>query len=154
MTDYLDVLLLDKDAKLPKRNHETDAGLDLYAAEDVTIAPYCCFSNQESIAENYRVIVKTGIVVKLPPGSGMFIWDRSGLAAKHGLHCLGGVVDEGYTGEIGVIMTNLSNREYHITKGDRIAQAVILPILKPEIRQVNSLESTDRASSGFGSSGR
>lgn len=78
---------------------------------------------------------------------------KSGLNVKHGITSEG-VIDVGYTGSIRVKLYNNTTEHYHVKKGDKISQLVILPILKPELELVESLEDTDRGGNGFGSSGR
>ena len=122
------------------------AGMDLRACldEDIVLKPL------------QRTLVPTGIANKLPSEEyGAFLFARSGLATKKGItlsNCVG-VVDSDYTGEIKVGLINLSNEEYTLTNGERIAQMVILPVAKAEFNQVDELEKTERGSGGFGSTG-
>jgi len=142
---------------LPSRGNPTDAGLDFHAAEDFTLLPYsaCSHLSKGTALDNaHRALVPTGIKVKIPPGTVLQIWDRSGLSAKHGLHRVAGVVDDTYTGQIFVALINLSNDTYVIKKGDRIAQGIITPVLLPQVVEVDDLENTERGEKGFGSSGK
>jgi dUTP pyrophosphatase len=132
---------LDKGAKLPSRAHEADAGLDLFARETAIIYA----------KENH--IFDTGVCVQLPKNSVGFLKSKSGLYMNHGITSEG-VVDEGYTGSIRVNLVNHSDTPYVVNKGDKISQLVILPILKPELEIVDSLEETERGDKGFGSSGK
>lgn len=155
-SNRLKVQLLHEDSIAPTRGHATDAGLDLYSHEDVTLEPFgtqttCPLSGQKF--DLFRVLVSTGVAVAVEPGFGMFIWDRSGMSAKHGQHRVAGVVDSSYRGEVKVALVNLTNKPYQIKKGDRIAQAVISPILLPEVEIVKDLDATDRGADGFGSTG-
>lgn len=128
--------------KLPTRAHETDAGLDLYSREKVIIFP------------NESYIFDTGVHIELPQNSVGLLKSKSGLWTKHNITSGEGVVDEGYTGSIRVKLVNHGNEPYMVNKGDKISQLVILPILKPTLEIVDSLEETERGSNGFGSSGK
>jgi len=130
-----------KDVNLPKYAHHGDAGMDLYAAEDVKLAPM------------ERKIVPTGIQMAIPDGNVGLVWDRSGLAAKHSLHCLAGVIDSGYRGEIGVVIINLGKEEFVVEKNTRVAQMLIQPVVSAEIEEVEDLDDTKRGEGGFGSTG-
>ncbi len=129
------------DVPLPKYAHPGDAGMDLYSAEDLVLKP------------GERKVVKTGICVAIPEGHVGLVWDRSGLAAKNSLHVLAGVIDSGYRGEIGVVLINLSDEKFEITKGMRIAQMLIQPVVSVEIEETKSLDETSRNEGGFGSTG-
>ena len=98
-------------------------------------------------------VFDTGLHIELPKNSVGFLKSKSGLYMKHGITSEG-VVDEGYTGSIRVKLINHSDVPYVVNKGDKISQLVILPILKPELEVVDSLEETERGSKGFGSSGK
>lgn len=129
------------DARLPQYTIEGDAGLELYSLEKVTLAP------------DERMIVKTGISMKIPKGYVGLIWDKSGIAAKSGIKTMGGVIDSNYRGDIGVILKNLSNEIYEIKKGDKIAQMLIQKIENPIIEEVDELDEAERGEGGFGSTG-
>ena len=132
----------DKSIELPCYQKEDDAGLDLRSAEHLVLAP------------GEKAVVKTGLKVALPKHHVGLIWDRSGLAAKHGLHSLAGVIDSGYRGELGIVLINLGKESFTIEKGMRIAQMLIQPVANHfPIVEVENLDSTDRAGTGFGSSG-
>ncbi|MFH1409023.1 MAG: dUTP diphosphatase [Nanoarchaeota archaeon] len=137
----LPVSRLHDHAELPVRNHEGDAGLDLKACEDITIN------------SGERTLVPTGIAIAVPKGHVGLVWDRSGLAVKHGMHCFAGVIDEGYRGEVKVVLQNHGNHPFKVEKGMRIAQLIIQPVLHLEPKEVDSLDETARAGKGFGSSG-
>lgn len=132
---------LREDAYLPTRGSEHAAGLDLYSIEEVLIPP------------GERALVKTGISVAVEHGTYFRIAPRSGLAYKHGIDVLAGVVDSDYRGEIAVILNNLGNKDFHVMKGDRIAQGIIEVIQLSEVVEVDDLDSTDRGANGFGSTG-
>ena len=134
-------IMLDDGAFMPTRAHEADAGLDLYAREDAIV------SAKESVTFD------TGVHIELPPDTVGFIKSKSGLNVKHGLTSEG-VIDEGYTGSIAVKLYNHGGYDYKVKRGDKISQLVILPIVKPNLEVVDSLDETDRGSNGFGSSGR
>lgn len=133
-------LRLDKDAKLPRRAHEGDAGFDLYANESVTIW------------QNGQAIISTGIACELPEGYAGFIWPRSGLATKHMINVHAGLIDQGYRGEIKVCLINHGDRPVEIRKHDRVAQMVVGPFLIDAV-EVLSLGNSERGKSGFGSTG-
>ena len=137
----LKVKKLRPDAVLPVRKRKGDAGLDLYAVEDVVLKP------------GEWKAVPTGIAVEIPEGHFGLIKDRSGLALKHALHCLAGVVDENYRGEVKVVMINLGGEEFKVERGTRIAQLLIVPYLSVEVEEVEELSDTERGERGFGSSG-
>ena len=134
-------VMLDEGAYMPTRAHSTDAGLDLYSPFDVMIM------------SNASAVIDTGVHVELPPGSVGFLKSKSGLNFKYGI--LGeGVIDAGYTGSIRVKLYNHGGDTYKIRRGDKITQLVILPVMLPDLEQVDSLEDTDRGANGFGSTGR
>ncbi|MDD4775602.1 MAG: dUTP diphosphatase, partial [Syntrophomonas sp.] len=107
------------------------------------------------IGVGQRVLVPTGIAIALPDVCEAQIRPRSGLALNHGLTLLNtpGTIDSDYRGEIKVIVINLGDQEYILTRGERIAQMVFAPVLKPEIVEVEILNSTERGSGGFGHTG-
>lgn len=126
------------------RAHADDAGLDLASAIDYELAP------------GERALIPTGVRIALPPATVGFVCPRSGLAAKHGITIVNGpgVVDEGYRGELKVALLNTDRTEtLRIARGDRIAQMVIVPIVRPTIVEVQSLDPAERGEAGFGSSG-
>ena len=132
---------LDEHGIQPTRAHATDAGLDIYSPYAVKVG-----------AHKFRTI-KTGLHVQLPSGTVGFIKSRSGLMSKHGI-TTDGTIDEGYTGQIGVILFNNSQQTYHVKQYDKIAQLVVVPVLYPKAELTNTLEGSERGSKGFGSTGR
>jgi dUTP diphosphatase len=140
----IEVQRLDPGLPMPAYARDGDAGLDLYAAETVTLAP------------GARAAVGTGIAVAIPPGCAGFVLPRSGLALRHGLSLVNtpGLIDAGYRGEIRVILIN-HDRETPVTltRGDRIAQLVIQRIEPADLVEVEKLSPTSRGSAGFGSTG-
>ncbi|MEI8143423.1 MAG: dUTP diphosphatase [Candidatus Berkelbacteria bacterium] len=137
----LKVKKLHPDAKVPQYMIGGDAGLDLFSVEDVIIKP------------GQRHAVATGLALELEPGFVSLIWDKSGIALKKGIKTMGGVIEHTYRGEYKVIMVNLSDQEYIIAKGDKIAQLLIQPIVTAEITEMEELSDTARGSGGFGSGG-
>lgn len=135
---------LDRYAFAPCRAHKTDAGLDLKAPAN-TIFVLC---------PGDRVTIDTGVHIELPHGYYGKIESKSGLNAKHGIVCCGGVIDEGYTGSIAVKLYNLGDEEYMFFGGDKIAQLIIQPYAAPEMEFVDELAPTERGDNGFGSTGR
>ncbi len=137
----LEIQKLHPEAKVPTRAYEHDAGLDLSSVETHTLDP------------GEGKIFKTGIAVALDPGFVGLIWDRSSMGKK-GIKTLGGVIDSGYRGEIGVILWNISTETQTIQAGDRIAQMLIQAVATPQTKEVKALSTTDRGAGGFGSSGK
>ena len=129
-------------AMIPARANKTDAGYDLWSVESYTLKPL------------ERKLFKTGISVEIPEGHYGRIAPRSGLAYKHGLDVLAGVIDSSYRGEIGVILINLGDKDVYITHGDRVAQLIIESCRYPEMVQVDELGVSNRGIGGFGSTGK
>ncbi|MGH2984351.1 MAG: dUTP diphosphatase [Solirubrobacterales bacterium] len=137
------IRLSDK-ATLPTRAHDNDAGLDLYSAEGARIGP------------GERVSVGTGLAVAIPEGLAGLVMPRSGLALKHGIALVNspGLIDPGYRGEVRVLLLNTDrSSEFRLASGDRIAQLLLVPIAHASPLEADSLESSVRGPSGFGSSG-
>lgn len=134
---------LAEDALLPEKAHEDDAGYDLFAGENLVISP------------GESRLVATGIALGLPPMTEAQIRPRSGLALHRQVTLLNtpGTIDAGYRGEIGVIMINHGKRDFIVTKGMKIAQMVIAPVLATRITEAFDLDDTARGSGGFGSTG-
>ncbi len=146
MTDpcAVPVRRLDPDLPLPSYAHPGDAGADLCARVDVTLAP------------GERALVPTGVALALPAGHAGFVHPRSGLAARHGISVVNapGTVDEGYRGEILVNLVNLDPREpFTVRRGDRIAQLVVQRVERVRFLEVDSLEPSTRGETGHGSTG-
>ncbi|MEY2664758.1 MAG: hypothetical protein RIT04_566 [Candidatus Parcubacteria bacterium] len=133
---------LHPDARIPSFAHVGDAGLDLYTPETISLAP------------GERKSISTGIALEIPEGYVGLIWDKSGLSHKHGIKTLGGVIDSGYRGEIGVGVVNLSDETYVFEKGHKVCQLLIQPVAHPEIVEVADLSETARGVGGFGSTGK
>ncbi len=133
---------LSGNAKLPSFAHGTDAGADLFSAENLKLEP------------GKRALVSTGIALEIPEGFAGLIWDKSGIASKSGISTMAGVIDSGYRGEIKVLLVNLSDTEYKIEEGDKIAQILFQKIEHPDFEEVQELSKADRGEKGFGSTGR
>jgi len=136
-----------KDLPLPSYQSAHAAGLDLLAAVP-DAAPL-------TLAPDERVLVPTGIAIALAPGYEAQVRPRSGLAARHGLTVLNapGTIDADYRGEVQVLLVNLGREAVTITRGMRVAQLVIAPVVRAHILDVASLDKTPRGSGGFGSTG-
>ena len=135
---------LDPDLPTPRYAHPGDAGADLYAREDVLLAP------------GQRALVPTGVAIALPAGYAAFVLPRSGLAARHGITIVNapGLVDAGYRGEILVNLLNTDPGEaFAITRGDRIAQLVVQRVGAAHFVEVVSLPGSQRGDNGHGASG-
>lgn len=136
---------LDPDLPLPATAHNGDAGVDLYARENATIA-----------AKGGRILMPTGLAIAIPLGFAGFVVPRSGLALKHGITLVNtpGIIDSGYRGELKVVMINTDPTvDYSVTRGDRIAQILIQRIETIDWNVVDNLDGEDRGG-GFGHSGR
>jgi dUTP pyrophosphatase len=132
---------------LPQYQSELAAGLDLLAAVAAD-APV-------EIAPGKRAMIPTGIAIALPRGTEGQVRPRSGLAAKHGVTVLNspGTIDADYRGELQVILVNTGSEIFVVQRGMRIAQLVIAPIIQVKLVESGTLDSTQRATSGFGSTG-
>ncbi|MDT0675335.1 dUTP diphosphatase [Autumnicola musiva] len=140
------IKIINKSAhKLPHYETEASAGMDLRAniSEEIVLKPL------------ERAIVKTGLFIELPVGYEAQVRPRSGLAAKKGITVLNapGTIDADYRGEIGVILVNLSNEEFSIANGERVAQLVIAKHEHISWEEVDLLGETSRGEGGFGSTG-
>ena len=130
---------------IPSYETEQSAGMDLHANIDSSI----------TLKPLERTIIKTGLFIALPPGFEAQVRPRSGLAAKKGITVLNspGTVDADYRGEIGVILVNLSNEDFVIQDGERVAQLVIAKHERVTWQEVDLLSETERGTGGFGSTG-
>ncbi|QCB42095.1 dUTP diphosphatase [Sphingomonas sp. PAMC26645] len=129
---------------LPAYATEGAAGMDVVAAEELTLAP------------GARAAVATGFAIAIPVGHEVQVRPRSGLALKHGVTCLNtpGTIDSDYRGEVKVILVNLGQEPFAIARGDRIAQLVPAVVLRATLDEVATLDDTSRGAGGFGSTGR
>ena len=142
----INIKKLTETAIIPTRQHESDAGYDLYAdiQELIIIEPHM------------TEMIHTGIAIEIPDGYFGAVFARSGLASKQGLrpaNCTG-VIDNGYTGECMVALHNDSNVAHTVSPQDRIAQLVVMPYLNVEFNEADELSDTERGDDGFGSTGR
>lgn len=135
------IVKLHEDMTTPHYAHLGDAAFDLRSAEELVLEPKA------------RHTVKSGIKMAIPDGYFGLIKDRSGNAHKFGIHCLAGVIDSGYRGEVGVVMVNLGDEPFNITKDQKIAQMLIMPVPKVNIQMVEDLDDSVRGKGGFGSTG-
>lgn len=132
---------LEKWAKQPVREHDTDAGIDLMTPQDFNIQPH------------RSACVDTGVHVELPHGFAGLLVSKSGLNAKHGITSTG-LIDEGYTGSIRVILHNHSDEPKTFHAGDKITQLVVIPAAYIPIEIVDKISGGERGDAGFGSTGR
>lgn len=137
----LKIKRLSPQAILPTRAHSTDCGLDIYSLETASVFP------------NQGYTFSTGIAGEFEPGYLGMLTDRSSMA-KIGLKLAGGIIDPDYRGELKVVLRNLASTPTTVTKGQRIAQLLIVPIFTPDVIEVEELSETERGDKGFGSSGR
>lgn len=139
----LGVKLLNENAILPYRANPGDAGLDLFSTEE------------KIIKSGETELISTGLILELPKGTEAQIRPRSGLALKHSITVLNspGTIDEGYRGELKVILINHGKMDFKVEKQMRIAQMVIAPVVEVNISQVESISDSERGIGGFGSSG-
>jgi len=144
----LEFLKTHPDAVIPARKHDNlaygDTGYDVSSVED------------KVIPARSSVVVATGLTLaNLPPGIWIRIESRSGLAFKHNVSAFNGIIDNNYRGDLGVKLINNADTDYHVTKGDRIAQLVLYPLVVVlRTAFTETITSTDRGDSGFGSTGR
>ncbi|HET9479030.1 MAG TPA: dUTP diphosphatase, partial [Pyrinomonadaceae bacterium] len=144
MTTPLDVLRfkqLDPKATLPVRGSSFAAGLDICSVEDLVIEPY------------QRTTARTGLAVAIPHGFYGRVAPRSGLAAKHGLDVLAGVIDSDYRGELCCVLYNTGDAAINLPAGSKICQLIVEKIITPQATWVNDLDETARGAGGFGSTG-
>jgi dUTP pyrophosphatase len=127
---------------LPEYGSAGAAGADLRASEAVTLGP------------GERAAVPTGLQLEIPPGHVGLVWPRSGLAVKHGIDTLAGVIDSDYRGEVKVVLVNHGRDVFTVAPGDRIAQLLVQKVERAEFRRGDALAASDRGDGGFGSTGR
>lgn len=142
MTETVDVPIIAP--VVPAYAHSGDAGADLVATEAFRLEP------------GERALVPTGVRIALPEGYAAFVVPRSGLAAKHGITVVNspGTVDAGYRGEIKVSLLNTDSKAaYDVAVGDRIAQLIVMPVIRARFLPVEQLDDSDRGAGGFGSTG-
>jgi dUTP pyrophosphatase len=133
---------VDGDGPVPEYSSPAAAGADLRASEEVLIPA------------GGRAAVATALHLEIPAGHVGLIWPRSGLAVRHGIDTLAGVVDSDYRGEVRVVLVNHGDAPFEIRPGDRIAQILIQKVERPAFVAAADLSETARGSGGFGSTGR
>lgn len=138
----INIKKLRPDAIIPTYAHPGDVGLDLYCLEDYELQP------------GERKIFDLGFALEFPDGYAAIVKDKSSLPKNGGIHTMGGVFDAGYRGEYNVNLINLGNQPYQISKGNKVAQLVILPIIRAELTETDQLSETSRGTAGFGSTGK
>lgn len=147
MTPAIRVVRLPHGADLPLPGYATAgaAGMDLLAAVAAPVV----------LAPGGRALIPTGLAVALPPGHELQVRPRSGLALRHGILVANspGTIDEDYRGELQVILLNAGNAPFTVTRGMRIAQAVLAPVVRAAWAEVDALDATGRGAGGFGSTG-
>lgn len=139
--DHVLRVRLDPGAYLPQRAHDTDAGLDLRTPVDAYVRA------------GGSTVIDTGVHIQLPPGTVGMLKSKSGLNVKDGI-VSEGVIDEGYTGTILVKLYNHGTEPNQFSRGDKITQLVVLPVLYPRVEQTEEIQGGDRGDGGFGSTGR
>ena len=137
----LKVKKLFKNVELPEYALDTDLGFDIRANETVTIP----VSEQRTI--------KTGLAIEIPEGHVGLIRDRAGVITKMGLHTAAGTFDPAYRGEVSIVLVNYGEHDVEVEKGMRIAQMIVLPVVKAKLKEVKELPSTERNKRGFSSTG-
>ncbi len=157
---------LHDDAKLPSKSGELEACYDISCVPDdefygPSYHPYGWGDSDPPVRECLLIlgprqshVFRTGLACAIPDGYALFLWDRSGLAAKHGIHRLAGVIDCTYRGEILVVLTNLSDEECYVRPGDRIVQAHLTRVLPSRVAWADELPDSYRQGAGFGSTGK
>lgn len=138
----LKIKKLREDAIIPRYANEGDAGLDVFSLEDYELKP------------GERKTFKLGFSMEFEKGYVALVWDKSGLAAKHGIKTMAGVIDHNYRGEYAIVLFNTTKESYKIEKGHKIAQILIQPVINAEIQEVQELTETERGEGGFGSTGK
>ena len=133
---------LNSEAVLPKYAHLGDVGMDMFSLEDYDLKP------------GERRIFPVGFALEFANGYAAIVKDKSSLPKNAGIHTMGGVFDAGYRGEYNAHLINLGQEVYHISKGDKIAQLVIYPVIIAELEEVESLTNSSRGTGAFGSTGK
>lgn len=150
--------MMTKDVTVAIKRMEHAAGLPLPAYETAHAAGMdlmACIPADIELPPGKRALIPTGFAIALPEGFEGQVRPRSGLAAKHGITVLNapGTIDADYRGEIGVILINLGDAAFAISRGMRIAQMVIAPVSRAQWREAENLDDTQRGTRGFGSTG-
>lgn len=137
----LQIQKLHPDAQLPIFAYNGDAGADIFSIEQLELLP------------GEKAAVRTGLKLAIPEGYAGFVWDKSGLAVKHHIKTMAGVIDSNYRGELLIVLTNLGRQPYQVEKWSKIAQLVISPVYIPQIVETEIQDVTERGEKRFGSSG-
>lgn len=132
-------LRLRAEARPPRYAHEDDAGFDLFACEEARLEP------------GQRLTIPLGLAAEIPRSCFVSLRDRSGLAGRHGLHVLAGVIDAGYRGEWKVVLVNLGRQAVTLSPGQAVAQGIVQPCLRVRLLEVQGLSESERGQGGFGS---
>lgn len=137
----LNFLKLSKNADSPEYALNSDAGFDLKAIENVSIFPF----DQKKVS--------TGIAIEVPEGYVGIVRDRAGIVQKMNVHTVAGTFDSGFRGEVSIMLVNMNDKTIEIEKGMRIAQIILIPIVRAKIVEVKKLSQTERGERSFGSTG-
>lgn len=137
----LNFLKLSKSAESPEYALGTDAGFDLKAIENVNFFPF----EQKQ--------VRTGIAIEVPTGYVGLVRDRAGIVQKMNVHTVAGTFDSGFRGEVSIMLVNMNDKTVEIEKGMRVAQIILIPVVKAKLLEVKKLSDTERGNKGFGSTG-
>ena len=137
----LNFLKLTKEAQIPEYALKTDIGFDLKALESVSLFP---LEQKE---------VRTGIAIEIPEGYVGLIRDRAGIVQKMNVHTVAGTFDSAFRGEISIMLVNMNDSTVEIEKGMRIAQLILIPVVKAKLVEVKKLSQTERGERSFGSTG-
>ncbi len=142
MSLQLKIIRIDKTMPMPKFAQPGDAAFDLLTRETITLKP------------GERVIIPSGLKMEIPFGYVGFIWDKSGISAKHGIKTFGGVIDAGYRGEVGITVVNFGTEPYTFEKNHKVAQMCIQKREDVEFMEVETLSESERGEGGHGSTGK
>jgi dUTP pyrophosphatase len=135
-------VLVGEGGSLPEYASAGAAGADLRASQAALIPP------------GGRIAVPTALRLQIPPGHVGLVWPRSGLAVRHGIDTLAGVIDSDYRGEVRIVLVNHGDESFPVEKGDRVAQLLVQPVERAAFLAAPRIDETDRGGSGFGSTGR
>ena len=141
MNEVIKVKKISRDAEVPSYAYNTDVGFDLRAI------------NSEKLFPGEQKEFKTGLVFEIPEGCVGLVRDRVGIVTKMGVHTSAGTFDSGFRGEVSIFLVNMSDETRYVEAGMRIAQMVVIPVLKPKIVEVKSLSDTERGGKTLGSTG-
>ena len=139
--NVLNFLKISKSAENPEYILKSDVGFDVKAIENVSLFP---LEQKE---------VRTGIAIEIPEGCVGLVRDRAGIVQKMNVHTVAGTFDSGFRGEVSIMLVNMNDKTIEIEKGMRIAQIILIPIVKAKIKEVKKLSDTERGEKGFGSTG-